>query len=42
MTWRTTMSPDLFDPTFFTGAAGIGYVLLRLADPSLPCVLALD
>jgi type 2 lantibiotic biosynthesis protein LanM len=30
-------------PFFFTGAAGIGYALLRLARPSLlPCVLALE
>lgn len=32
-----------FSPSFFQGAAGIGYVLLRLARPSqLPCVLALE
>jgi len=31
-----------FDPRFFLGLAGIGYTLLRLADPlGLPCVLAL-
>jgi lantibiotic modifying enzyme len=32
-----------FEPTFFRGAAGIGYSMLRLASPaSLPCVLALE
>jgi type 2 lantibiotic biosynthesis protein LanM len=32
-----------FLPMFFTGAAGIGYALLRLAEvPDLPCVLRLD
>ncbi|HEY4592075.1 MAG TPA: lanthionine synthetase LanC family protein, partial [Thermoanaerobaculia bacterium] len=32
-----------FVPSFFTGAAGVGYALLRLARPSLlPCVLALE
>lgn len=41
--WRFDPRPDLFDPTFFTGASGAGYTLLRLASPrSLPCVLALD
>lgn len=41
--WRNDMAPGLFDPTFFTGAAGIGYTLLRLADPNgLPCLLLLD
>ncbi len=41
--WRKEMSSDLFDPTFFTGASGVGYTLLRLAAPRrLPCVLALD
>ena len=34
---------ERFFPSFFTGAAGIGYSLLRLARPSLlPCVLALE
>jgi type 2 lantibiotic biosynthesis protein LanM len=32
----------LFDPRLFLGVSGIGYALLRLADPGLPCVLALD
>jgi len=32
-----------FVPTFFRGAAGVGYSLLRLAKPTLlPCVLSLD
>ncbi len=36
-------SPDeVFTPAFFTGAAGIGYALLRLTDPTLPCVLGLE
>jgi type 2 lantibiotic biosynthesis protein LanM len=30
---------DIFNPSFFQGAAGIGYQLLRLAYPSLPSVL---
>ncbi|HEV8578612.1 MAG TPA: lanthionine synthetase LanC family protein [Thermoanaerobaculia bacterium] len=42
LVWRSVMPPDLFDPTFFTGAAGTGYTLLRLANHSLPCVLALE
>jgi lantibiotic modifying enzyme len=34
---------DRFSPSFFRGAAGVGYALLRLARPSsLPCVLALE
>jgi lantibiotic modifying enzyme len=34
---------DTFIPAFFTGAAGVGYTLLRLADASeLPCVLCLE
>jgi lantibiotic modifying enzyme len=34
---------DSFAPSFFKGAAGVGYVLLRLARPSLlPCVLLLE
>lgn len=32
----------VFAPGLFTGAAGIAYGLLRLADPTLPCVLAYD
>lgn len=41
--WRLEMKPDLFDPSFFTGASGVGYTLLRLAFPQrLPCVLLLD
>jgi len=33
---------DFFVPSLFRGAAGIGYTLLRLADPNLPCVLLLE
>jgi type 2 lantibiotic biosynthesis protein LanM len=34
---------DLFDPTLFSGAAGIGYALLRLAEPSqYPCLLLME
>lgn len=32
---------DFFDPSFFQGLSGIGFELLRIANPqSLPCVLA--
>lgn len=34
--------PQGFDPGFFTGASGIGYAFLRLAEPSLPCILAMN
>jgi type 2 lantibiotic biosynthesis protein LanM len=30
------------NPTFFGGDAGIGYTLLRVANPELPCVLAFE
>ncbi|HEY0511669.1 MAG TPA: lanthionine synthetase LanC family protein [Thermoanaerobaculia bacterium] len=33
--------PD-YRPSFFRGAAGIGYAFLRLAEPSLPSVLILE
>ncbi len=34
---------ERFFPAFFTGAAGVGYTLSRLAQPSLlPCVLSLE
>ncbi|MBI4512281.1 MAG: type 2 lantipeptide synthetase LanM [Deltaproteobacteria bacterium] len=34
--------PGTYDsPTFFRGLSGIGYALLRLADPTLPSILAL-
>lgn len=36
------MNRHLYDPAFLTGEAGIGYALLRLEDPSLPCVLAFE
>jgi lantibiotic modifying enzyme len=32
-------SPEICHPSLRTGTAGIGYVLLRLADPSLPTLL---
>jgi len=32
----------IFAPGLFTGAAGIAYALLRLADPALPSVLAYE
>jgi lantibiotic modifying enzyme len=31
-----------FSPSLFLGTTGIGYQLLRLADPSLPSVLAFE
>lgn len=31
-----------FDPGFFTGAAGVGYSLLRLVEPTLPCILRME
>ncbi len=41
--WRAEQGPGLFDPAFFTGAAGLGYAFLRLARPTdLPCVLLLQ
>jgi type 2 lantibiotic biosynthesis protein LanM len=43
--YRWSEDPDdkRFTPSFFTGAAGIGYTLLRLANPAeLPCVLGLE
>ena len=33
---------EAFDPGFFTGAAGVGYSFLRLAEPSLPCILRME
>jgi lantibiotic modifying enzyme len=37
------MDPSFFDPTFFTGAAGIGYTLTRLAGlEDLPFILAME
>jgi type 2 lantibiotic biosynthesis protein LanM len=34
--------PGVFNPSFFHGSAGIGYTLLRLAEPEcLPCALLL-
>jgi type 2 lantibiotic biosynthesis protein LanM len=41
--WSENPADERFTPTFFTGAAGIGYAFLRLADLSaLPCVLSLE
>jgi len=41
--WRAAPPPGHFDPTLFTGAAGVGYTLLRLAAPGrLPCVALLE
>lgn len=41
--WVYDLESDVFDPSFFTGAAGVGYTLLRLAKPDLlPCVLLLE
>jgi lantibiotic modifying enzyme len=35
--------PGLADPSFFRGDSGIGFTLLRLADPGgLPCTLLLE
>lgn len=42
-TWLSGAQDPLFDPGFFTGAAGVGYALLRLAYPTtLPCLLVLE
>lgn len=35
----TSVSEDMYSPTFFQGTAGIGYELLRTIDRNLPCVL---
>jgi lantibiotic modifying enzyme len=41
--FRRASSPSTFDPSFFTGAAGLGYTFLRLIVPSsLPSVLLLQ
>jgi type 2 lantibiotic biosynthesis protein LanM len=37
VTWQTD---HWYNPTFFQGEAGIGYTLLRLDNPELPCVLS--
>jgi lantibiotic modifying enzyme len=40
--WLPSGEIGSFDPSFFKGAAGVGYTLLRLTTPrSLPCVLRL-
>ena len=41
--WLPETDNYQFDPSFFTGAAGVGYALLRLAMPDrLPCPLLLE
>jgi lantibiotic modifying enzyme len=40
--WWFEPGDPRFAPSFFKGAAGIGYTLLRLSCPSLPCVLLLE
>lgn len=41
--YRHSLDSSAFDPSFFTGAAGIGYACLRLIKPSvLPSVLLLE
>jgi len=43
LSWLPSGENTGFDPSFFKGAAGTGYTLLRLAAPqSLPCVLRLE
>lgn len=42
LAWLPSGEISSFDPSFFKGAAGAGYTLLRLAAPErLPCVLRL-
>ena len=41
--WVSDLGMDVFDPSFFTGASGVGYTFLRLAKPDvLPCVLLIE
>ncbi|HKH45275.1 MAG TPA: type 2 lanthipeptide synthetase LanM, partial [Thermoanaerobaculia bacterium] len=43
LSWLPSGEIASFDPSFFKGAAGAGYTLLRLAAPErLPCVLRLE
>lgn len=43
LAWLPSGRVSGFDPSFFKGAAGAGYTLLRLASPELlPCVLRLE
>lgn len=43
LSWLPSGQVSGFDPSFFRGAAGAGYSLLRLAAPEhLPCVLRLE
>jgi len=39
--WVCGNPAGIESPGLMTGLAGIGYGLLRLADPTLPCLLAL-
>lgn len=41
--WLPGTAGRLFDPAYFSGAAGVGYTLLRLAGPDqFPCPLLLE
>lgn len=41
--FRTKWAIDhWYNPTFFHGECGIGYTLLRLKNPRLPCILAAE
>jgi len=41
--WLPNTAGRLFDPAYFSGAAGVGYAFLRLAEPDkLPCILLLE
>lgn len=43
LSWLPSGEIASFDPSFFRGAAGAGYAMLRLAAPGdLPCVLRLE
>jgi type 2 lantibiotic biosynthesis protein LanM len=43
LSWLPSGEISSFDPSFFKGAAGVGYTLLRLAAPErLPCVLRMQ
>ncbi|QWU15999.1 type 2 lantibiotic biosynthesis protein LanM [Paenibacillus sophorae] len=40
--WRTGMHPDIESLGLFTGISGIAFGMLRLLDPEIPSILALD
>jgi type 2 lantibiotic biosynthesis protein LanM len=41
--WQPVGFENVYDPSLLRGAAGIGYALLRFAEPALlPCILLLD